>query len=153
MQDRFFEDFQVGDRFETAGVTLTEGQIIDFALCYDPQPFHVDKVAAERSIFGGLVASGFQTMALTFRLFRDTGIVTAANLGGLGGDIRWMRAVYPGDTLRAVVEVESKQPWRNRDDRGIVRFAYTAINQKGEPVMTLKLDHVVARRGPETIEV
>jgi acyl dehydratase len=154
MQDRYFEDFQPGDRFETGGITLTESQILDFALVYDPQPFHIDKPAAERSLFGGLAASGFQTMALTFRLFADTGVLRAANLGGSGGtDLRWLRPVRPGDTLSAVVEVIDKQPSRTRDDRGRVRFAYTTLNQHGEPVFSMRLDHIIARRSPAAIEV
>jgi acyl dehydratase len=154
MQERFFEDFTIGDRFETAAVTVTESQIIDFALVYDPQPFHLDKAGAERSIFGGLIASGFQTMALTFRLFCDTGVVKAANLGGSGGEqVRWLRPVRPGDTLRAVVEVLEKQESRSRDDRGRIRFGYTTLNQNDEPVLTMQLDHIVARRGPAAIAV
>jgi acyl dehydratase len=154
MQERYFEDFQVGERFETGGITLTESQILDFALVYDPQAFHVDKVAAERSIFGGLAASGFQTLALTFRLFADTGVLRAANLGGTGGtDLRWLRPVRPGDTLSAAVEVVDKQPSRSRDDRGRIRFLYTTLNQQGEPVLSFQLDHIVARRSPAAIEV
>jgi acyl dehydratase len=151
--NRYYEDFRIGDRFETGGVTLTEGQIIDFALTYDPQPFHTDKVAAEQSIFGGLVASGFQTVALSFRLFRDTGVISAANLGGTQCDVRWMKPVRAGDTIRVAAEVITCEPWRNRPDRGRVRFLYTTSNQRGEPVMTMTIDHIVARRSPETIEV
>lgn len=153
MQQRYFEDFRVGDRFETPGTTLTEAQIIDFALTYDPQPFHRDKVAAENSLYGGLIASGFQTMALVFRLFMDTGVLAACNLGGTAGEVRWLRPVRPGDTLRVAVEVVSVEPSRSRDDRGRIRFAYTGLNQDGEPMLTMTLDHIVARRGPETPKV
>nr|WP_254441110.1 MaoC/PaaZ C-terminal domain-containing protein [Ruegeria atlantica] len=76
---KYIDDLSVGDTFETGGITLTEGAIIDFALTYNPQPFHVDKVAAAASIFGGTIASGFQTIPLTFRLFRDTGVLTGTN--------------------------------------------------------------------------
>ncbi|HEV7370508.1 MaoC family dehydratase [Arenibaculum sp.] len=150
MQQRYFEDFRAGDRFETPGTTLTEAQIVDFALTYDPQPFHRDKVAAENSLYGGLIASGFQTMALVFRLFMDTGVLAACNLGGTAGEMRWLRPVRPGDTLRVAVEVVSVEPSRSREDRGRIRFAYTGLNQDGEPVLTMTLDHIVARRRPET---
>lgn len=83
---KFFDDLSVGDGFETGEITLTENAIVDFALTHDPQPFHVNKVAATESIFGGIIASGFQTIALTFRLFRDTGVLTGTNLGGHGMD-------------------------------------------------------------------
>lgn len=152
MQERYFEDFRVGDRFETPGATLTEAQIVDFALTYDPQPFHRDKVTAESSLYGGLIASGFQTMALVFRLFMDTGVLAASNLGGTAGEMRWLRPVRPGDTLRVAVEVVSVEPSRSRNDRGRIRFAYTAVNQDREPVLTMTLDHVVARRSPEVLE-
>lgn len=153
MPDLYFEDFRPGDRFQTAGITVTESQILDFAMVYDPQAFHMDKGAAERSIFGGLAASGFHTMSLTFRLFVDTGVLRAANLGGAGGtDMRWMRPVRPGDTLSAVVEVAETTPSRSRDDRGRVRFVYTTSNQRGEPVFSMTLDHVVARRSPAVLE-
>lgn len=131
---------------ETEGVTLTESAIIDFAFRYDPQPFHLDVDAATRSPFGGLIASGFQTLALSFRLFRDTGTITGTSLGGRGGDgLRWWRPVRPGDTLRVRVEVRERLEPR-RPDRGIVRLAYTTLNQHGEEVMTVTFDHLVARR-------
>ena len=82
---RYFEDFQVGDVIETAGMTITESQILDFASTYDPQPFHVDAVAAAASPFGGIIASGFQTLSLSFRLVCDTGMLNGTGLGSGGG--------------------------------------------------------------------
>ena len=69
MTHRYFDDFQVGEKFTSRGVTFTESDIIDFGLRYDPQPFHIDAEAAAESVYGGLIASGFQTIALTFRMF------------------------------------------------------------------------------------
>ncbi|MGH6995279.1 MAG: MaoC/PaaZ C-terminal domain-containing protein, partial [Stellaceae bacterium] len=74
MADRYFDDFKVGDKFTTATKTVTEDMIVGFANLYDPQPFHLDPVAAKHSIYGGLIASGFQTLAIGFRLIWDTGI-------------------------------------------------------------------------------
>ena len=154
MRDLYYEDLQVGDRFETAGITITRSQIIDYALTYDPQPFHLDEEAAKASIFGGLVASGFMTAALTFRLFRDTGVLNASNLGGAGGEeLVWPNPVRPGDTLRAVVEVLSRQDSRSRPERGRVRFGYTTLNQHGQIVLHMALTHIVARRRPSVVEV
>ena len=97
----YFEDFTVGRRFTTRGVTVTETQIIDFAFTYDPQPFHIDRVAAEQTPYGGLIASGFQVLAISFRLFHQTGAFAACSLGGYGiDDLRWMRPTRPGDTIR-----------------------------------------------------
>ncbi|WP_029008954.1 MaoC family dehydratase [Azospirillum halopraeferens] len=153
MTGRWFEDFTVGDVVETAGVTLTEAQIIDFALLYDPQPFHIDAVAAADGPFGGIIASGFQTLALTFRLFLATGTLAGTSLGsGAADEVRWLRPVRPGDTLRARVEVVSMRPSR-RGDRGVVRCAYTTVNQHGDPVLTVAIDQIVARRTVETLSV
>lgn len=115
---KFFDDLSVGDGIETGGTTLTESAIIDFALAHDPQPFHANKAAATESIFGGIIASGFQTAALTFRLFRDTGVLTGTNLGGHGMDeVRWLAPVFPADTLHALVSVEELTPSRMKPDR------------------------------------
>lgn len=145
---RYFEDFRIGETFETEGMTMTEGLIIDYALKYDPQPFHMDIEAAEESIFGSLVASGFQVMALTFRLFRDVGVIRGTNLGGTAADdIHWLKPVRPGDTISARVEVIETTPAKTRTDRGFVRFRYSTVNQNREVVMTMILNHVIARRG------
>ncbi len=146
MAGRYFEDFRAGDVIDTEGVTVTDSQIMDFAQRFDPQPFHMDAVAAAEGPFGGLIASGFHTLSLTFRLFRDTGAITGTSLGGSGGDeLRWLRPVRPGDTLRVRVEVLEAIPHR-RGDRGTVRLAYTTLNQHGEAVMTITLNHIVATR-------
>ena len=144
---RYLDDFRIGDSFETPGVTLTEGMILDFALTYDPQPFHIDIEAARDSQFGGLIASGFQTVALVFRLFMQTGVTAASDIGGSGMDqVRWLLPVRPGDTLRATVEVAEVRPHPKRNDRGAVRFRYTARNQRGETVLTMICEHLIARR-------
>ena len=144
---KYLDDLSVGDVIETAGVTLSEGLVIDFALAYDPQPFHLDKVAAGDSIFGGLIASGFQTIALTFRLFRDTGVLNGTNLGGHGLDeVRWLAPVRAGDTIRARITVEAITPSRSKPDRGTVRFRYRAYNQDDVEVLSFSADHVMARR-------
>lgn len=146
MPGLYFEDFNPGDVFETEGATLTQAQIIDFALTYDPQPFHIDVVAAEKSLFGGLIASGFQTLALSFRLLRDTGIITGTGLGGAGGEeLRWLAPVRPGDTIRVKAQVLDKR-LSSRGGRGTVRIAYATFNQHGEAVLTVTFLHLVSAR-------
>jgi acyl dehydratase len=146
MAGRWFEDFQIGDVFETEGATLTDSMIMDFAQRFDPQPFHIDVVAAAAGPFQGLIASGFHTLSLTFRLLRDTGIITGTGLGGSGMDeLRWLVPVRPGDTIRVRVEVVETKPSR-RGDRGTVRLAYATLNQRGETVMTCVMSHIVATR-------
>ena len=153
--DNYLDDLKVGDRFETpTGYTLSEADIMGFAQRYDPQPFHIDVVAASKGPFGGLIASGFQTLALTFRLVRDTGVIHDSSMGGSGGDeLRWLRPVRPGDTLHVVAEAVEIQPSRSRDDRGRVRLQYTAYNQRDEAVLSVLLDHIVARRSPVAVSV
>lgn len=151
MAGRWFEEFAAGDVVETRGVTLTEAQIIDFALIYDPQAFHIDTVAAAEGPFGGLIASGFQTLGLTFRLLLATGVLDGTSLGsGAMDEVRWLKPVRPGDTLRVRVEVTEVRPSR-RGDRGVVRCAYTTLNQRDEPVMTCRIDQIVATRPSATV--
>lgn len=153
MSELFYEDFTVGRKFRTGGVTLTETQIIDFGLTFDPQPFHTDVVAAERSAYGGLIASGFQTVALLFRMFIQTGAIAASSMGSSGLDeVRWYLPVRPGDTLRAVIEVIERRPSRSRTDSGLVRLLYTGFNQHGEPALSFIANHLIAKRN-QTIAV
>ena len=143
----YFEDFTPGREFRTDGATITEAQILDFALAFDPQPFHLDVEAAKQSIFGGLIASGFHTMALTFRLFAQTRALAACSMGSPGADeLRWLRPVRPGDTLRAVVRVVEQRPSTSKPDRGIVRLQWTTLNQAGDPVLTMTSMQIVRRR-------
>jgi acyl dehydratase len=147
MTDRYFEDFSVGDRFESRGVTLTESMIVDFALRHDPQPFHIDIEAAKSSIYGGLIASGFQTLALGFRMVLETGIFRAASMGSPGFDeLRWLRPVRPGDTLHTEFEVLEKKPSTSKPDRGIARIRYWIKNQNGEDVITFTAMQLLRRR-------
>jgi acyl dehydratase len=143
----FLDDLTAGQRFTTPGITLTEGEIIDFALRYDPQPFHLDVVAAAASPYRGLIASGFQTLALAFRLFIQTGAFRESSVGSPGiDDLRWLAPVRPGDTLHCELEVLEVRPSSSRPDRGIARLKYAAVNQRGEPVLTFVVLHLLLRR-------
>lgn len=147
MHTRWFGEFHVGDRFESRGATLTESQIVDFALTYDPQHMHLDATAAGAGPFGGLIASGFQTLALSFRLFYDLGLMARSNIIGPGLDeIRWLAPVKPGDTLRSVVEVVEARESRSRPDRGTVIFGFTVLNQRDESVLTYRAITIIAKR-------
>lgn len=84
MSTRYFDDFRVGERFTTRGVTFTESGIVDFALRFDPQPFHIDVQAAAESPYGGIIASGFQTLVLAFRMFWDMGLLAGSSMGSPG---------------------------------------------------------------------
>lgn len=146
--DNYLDDLKPGDRFESpTGYTLTEADIIDFALRYDPQPFHIDTVAAQQTHFSGLIASGFQTMAVGFRVIYASGFITTANLGGIGMDeVRWLQPVRPGDTLRSVCEIKEVTPSKSRPDRGTLKYLLTVSNQRGESVLTATVIIVIKRR-------
>ena len=147
MSALFFEDFKVGEEFISPGITLTEAQIIDFALRFDPQPFHVDVTAAAGGPFGGLIASGFHTAALSFRLFWQTGVLGEASLGSPGIDeLRWLKPVRPGDTLHVTAKVLDARRSTSKPDRGIVRMAYSTWNQRGEQVMSLIGNQLIKAR-------
>ena len=147
MTSQWLEDFEVGQRFVSQGVTFTEASIIDFASRYDPQRFHIDTEAAGQTHFGGLVASGFQTLALSFRMFFDLGVIRESSIGAPGvEELRWTAPVRPGDTLYVETEVIGVRPSGSKPDRGTVRMRYTARNQHRETVMILIVPQLIARR-------
>jgi acyl dehydratase len=140
---RWFEEFEVGDTFETAGFTFFEGSVADFALTWDPQPFHLDKTYADASIYGGVIASGFQTLLVCFRLVHQSGVF-GHNRGGRGVDeLRWPKAVYPGDTVRAKATIASMEPARTTGHTGV---ACEVFNQNDEVVLTTRFNYVIAKR-------
>ena len=143
-----FDDFEIGERFVSPGITISESQILDFALAYDPQPFHLDKEAAAESPYGGLIASGFQTLALGFRAFYHAGVINDCSLGSPGMDeLRWLKPVRPGDTIHTEAEVKSMKPSASKPDRGVLVMAYQVKTQTGEVVMTFACTHILRRRG------
>ena len=119
MQGRFFEDFAVGQKFGSGTMTVSAERIKAFAREFDPQPFHVDEEAREPRFFGGLVASGWHTAAMSMRLFVDSDMKPAGGSIGAGGsDLSWPRPVRPGDALRVEIEVMDLRPSRSRPNRG-----------------------------------
>lgn len=147
MGERYFEDFAAGEIMVSASVTLSEAEIVAFARDYDPQPFHLDPAAARETLFGGLIASGFQTMGLAFRLFYQEGHIAACSMGSPGMDkIRWHRPVRPGDAIRNEVEVRELRTSETKPDRGYGTLAHTVLNQDDEIVMTFTCTLIMRRR-------
>lgn len=143
----YWEDFPVGSVTEYGGVTLTKDDIIRFAKEFDPQPFHIDEEAAKHSQFGGLVASGWHTCALTMRLMVDSFLSRAASLGSPGVEqIRWLRPVRPGDTISVRIVVLETRASQSKPDRGAVKMRTEVTNQAGELVMTMESTGLVGRR-------
>jgi len=139
MKKIYFEDFKVGQVIELGSCTVSKDEIIAFARKFDPQPFHIDEAAAERSIYGGLIASGMHTCSIFMRLLYDGLLSRAASMGSPGQDeLRWIKPVRPGDTLSARGLVEELIPSRSKPDRGLIRTTYEVFNQDGDKVMTLR---------------
>ena len=147
MDTRYLDDLTPGQRFTTPGLTLTEAEIIDFAWRYDPQPFHLDASAAANSPYGGLIASGFQSLAICFRLFIQSGLLADSSMGSPGIDeLRWLAPVRPGDTLHSEIEVLEVKPSNSKPDRGIARLRYNAVNQRQEAVLSFIVIHLLRRK-------
>jgi acyl dehydratase len=145
-QTLYLDDLAVGRRFTTHPVTLTLEGCKAFAVEFDPQPFHLDDAAARASVFGRIAASGWYTAALSMRMLVQGELTIAGGLIGLGGEIKWPRPTYPGDTLRVETEVLEVRASESKPDRGIVTVRNQTLNQRGEPVQVAVVKMLVPRR-------
>ncbi len=148
MNERYFEDFAVGEIFKPSGrVRVEKDEIVAFAKKYDPQFFHLDEEAARKSIFGRLVASGWHTAAMTMSLVAGSEYRSAGGTVGLGFEgMRWPIPVFPGDELRIETEVLEVRPSKSRPDRGLMKVRTRTLNQNGEAVQELIANAMVPRR-------
>ena len=145
----WFEDFFEGQEIPFGSVTVDRDEVLDFARRYDPQSFHVDEAAAAKSIYGGVIASGWHTGAMMMRLLCDGLFLRAASMGSPGLDqLRWVRPVRPGDTLTLTGRVLSAKASRTKPDRGSVDISYKVHNQHGELAMTFQAVTMFGRRNP-----
>ncbi len=143
----YFEDFVPGSVHEFGPTVVDEAEIIDFARRYDPQPIHTDPEWARTGPFGGLIASGWHTAAITMRLLVDQYLPSAASLASPGIDeLRWLRPVRPGDELRVRVTVIETRPSRSKPDRGLLRSRIEVLEADGSAVMTMIGLNIVQRR-------
>ncbi len=144
---RYWEDIKAGEVVQLGSRTLDKERMMAFAREFDPQPFHTDEKAAEASIWGGLIASGWLTGSVLMRIFYDGYLKDTAGLGSPGIDeLRWLKPVRPGDTLSVRLTVMETAASRSKPDRGIVRSLMEVVNQHGEIVMTTKGVNFVSRR-------
>jgi acyl dehydratase len=149
MKEHYFDDLKAGDRFKSDQFEVTEKQLIEFAYKFDPQMFHLDRKSAERTIFKGLIASGWHTAAITMRLFVRT-LNFAEGAIGLGVDeLRWPNAVRPGDSLQVETEIVDLRPSRSKPNYGIIRLRNVTTNQGGEIVQTMTASAMIPRRVPD----
>ena len=137
-QDRWFEDYMPGTVHDLGSVIVDEQEVIAFARQFDPQSFHLDKERAKTSVFGGLIASGWHTAAMTMRLIVDHYLSEVSSEGSPGIDeLRWLQPVHPGDQLSVRVTILDARPSRSCPERGIVRSQIETLNQDGKIVMHL----------------
>ncbi|MGI9364398.1 MAG: MaoC family dehydratase [Rhizobiaceae bacterium] len=131
-----FDDFTAGRVFELPPHTITSEEIVEFASEYDPQPFHMDAESSQAQLVGGLISSGWHTCSILMRMICDGYLLNSTSQGSPGlEEIRWLRPVRPGDTLRASAEVVESRRSKSKPDLGIVTFVYRMENQHGDPVM------------------
>ena len=146
----FLEDLRVGQRFLSGTHGIDGEQIRAFAEQFDPQPFHLDAEAAKETFFGGLVASGWHTAAITMRLLVGGGLRIVGGIVGAGAEITWPSPVRPGAVLHVESEILEVRPSRSRPGRGVVTVRSETRDQLGEVVQVLVAKLVVPRRIPPT---
>ena len=143
----FWEDFPAGHAREFGGLQVTREAVIAFAREFDPQPFHLDDAAAEASLFGRLAASGWHTCAMAMRMMCDAYLLETASLGSPGiDDLKWLKPVYPGDTLYARLSVLEARPMASRPGVGLVKSHWDVKNQHDEVVLTMQGWNMFRRR-------
>lgn len=147
INDRYFEDYIEGDVYRFGSVAVEADEIVAFAKSYDPQSIHTDPEAARRGPFGGLIASGWQTCGLMMRLYAEHYLTHNASLASPGLDeLRWLKPARPGDRLSVQVTVLKAAASKSKPDRGAVTSFIEVFNQADEPVMTLRVVNIIARR-------
>lgn len=126
---------------------MSEQEIIDFGRLYVPQPYHTDPELAKKTIYGGIIASGWHTASVMMRVYSDNYLSKVANLGSPGVDeLRWPKPVRPGDALSIRVTVLETRRSSSKPDRGIVRSLLETLNQDGDVVMSMKMVNFVSAR-------
>ena len=139
VENRYFEDYLVGSVHEFGSIAVKQDEVIALAKRFDPQVFHTDPESAKKTIFNGLIASGWHTAGLMMRLFADHFLSKVASLGSPGVDeLRWNKPVRPGDELSVHVTVLEARRSRSKPDRGIVHSLIEVMNQNRDVVMSMK---------------
>ena len=150
--NRYFADYVTGAAHEFGPIAVDEKEVLDFGRRFVPLVYHTDPELAKKSIYGGLIASGWHTAALMMRLYTDNYLSKVANLGSPGCDeLKWDKPVFPGDELSIRVTVLETRRSESKPDWGIVRSFVEVLNQKREVVMSVKIVNFVrSRQGPAT---
>jgi acyl dehydratase len=146
----WWEDMEVGQVIDLGSLSPTAEEIVAFARQFDPQPFHLSEEAGKASVFGGLCASGWHTCSLAMRLMVTNFLHQSSSLGSPGlENIRWIKPVFPGDTLSLTQTVLEKRPMSKRPDVGLLRTKWEMFNQRGDQVLHMEGYGMFRRRSPE----
>jgi acyl dehydratase len=144
---RYWEDFPVGAEAVHGTVEVSEDAVLRFAREFDPQPFHADPEAAAAGPFGGLIASGWHTAALSMGLYVRSQLLGSAGLGSPGvEELRWLVPVRPGDVLSGRSRIVEAWPSETSPGRGTVVGEHEVVNQRGEVVLRMRVRGLFARR-------
>ena len=146
---RTFEDFPVGSRFVSGLQTISAEEIVEFARRYDPQPFHTTSDPGE-NLLGGLAASGWQTAAISMRLFIDTMEVEGGIIGRAIDELRWPKAVHPGDSIRVEIEILEARLSKSKPGYGLIRYRSLTLNQHDEVVQSFIALAILPARSSST---
>ncbi len=145
----WWEDLTVGTTLEMGSITVDRDEVLEFARKYDPQPFHLNEEAAARSMFGRLSASGWHTCAMAMGLMVRNFLHESSSLGSPGLEqIKWLKPVYPGDTLTLRQRFVESRPMNSRPDVGLTRTIWEMFNQHGEQVLMMDGYGMFRRRSP-----
>jgi len=148
MSDLHFDDFIPGQIFESRSVTVSRDQIIDFAKTFDPSPFHQNDEAAQEAGYPTIIASGFHTLSLSFRLFFDLSLWSTAILPSPGlAEVKFMRPLFPGQKIWIRAEVLELIPSMSKPEQGLLRFRHDTLAEGGEVILTAECLHRLRRRG------
>jgi acyl dehydratase len=146
---RYWEDFKVGEVEQIGGKRVDKEEMIEFAMQFDPQPFHIDEAAAKKSMYGGLIASGWHTCAMVMRMMCDAYMLQSASVGSPGIDnLKWLKPVRPGDMISARRTTLETRASKSKPDIGIVNNLWEVFNQNGEMVMSMQGYGMFRRRNP-----
>jgi acyl dehydratase len=145
----YFEDFLVGAKSDLGEHTFVADEMIAFAEKFDPQPVHVDPQAAAKTVYGGLIASGLYTCSVMMGMLTKQILIGSSAMGSTGIDeIRWLKPVRPGDTMKVSVEIEGARLSHSRFDRGVIVMRWDGVNQHGDAVVYVRAKLMFGRRPP-----
>ena len=146
----FWEDFEIGNKTVLGSKTFEKDAIIQFAKKYDPQVFHTDEEEAKKSIFGGIISSGWQTCSEIMRIICDSYLLDTASFGSPGIEkLQWIKPVKPKDTITVFREIKSKRLSKTNKNIGIVIMVFEVKNQNNELVLSMEVCQMIAPRCQE----